>query len=176
MAYEKQKFESGGVLYASQLNAMDDQIAINANKEVPTKTSQLTNDSGFLTQHQSLSGYAKTANHYTKTESDGKYQPKGDYLTSFTESDPTVPSWAKATSKPSYTKSEVGLGNVDNVKQYSTSNPPPYPVTSVNSRTGAVSLTASDVGALASAYHTSKTLTVTYEDGTTETVNLVVQK
>lgn len=26
---------------------------------VPTKTSQLTNDSGFLTSHQSLSGYAK---------------------------------------------------------------------------------------------------------------------
>ena len=28
---------------------------------VPTKTSQLTNDSGFLTQHQDLSGYAKKA-------------------------------------------------------------------------------------------------------------------
>lgn len=68
---------------------------------VPTKTSQLQNDSnfltsvpseyvteaelnakGYLTQHQSLSGYAKTADHYTKTESDGKYQPKGNYLTS----------------------------------------------------------------------------------------------
>ena len=49
---------------------------------IPTKTSQLNNDSGFLTQHQSLSGYAKTADHYTKTESDNKYQPKGDYLTS----------------------------------------------------------------------------------------------
>lgn len=49
---------------------------------IPSKTSQLTNDSGFLTQHQSLNGYAKTADHYTKTESDGKYQPKGSYLTS----------------------------------------------------------------------------------------------
>jgi hypothetical protein len=56
------------------------------------------------------------------------------------ETDPTVPSWAKATTKPSYTKSEVGLGNVDNVKQYSTSNPPPYPVTSVNGKTGAVTV------------------------------------
>ena len=44
-------------------------------------------------------------------------------------------------------KSDVGLGNVDNVKQYSTSNPPPYPVKSVNSKTGAVTLTASDIGA-----------------------------
>lgn len=34
----------------------------------------------------------------------------------------------------------VGLGNVDNVKQYSVSNPPPYPVTSVNGQTGAVTI------------------------------------
>lgn len=83
--------------------------------EVPTKTSDLTNDSG--------------------------------YITDYTETDPTVPSWAKSSTKPSYTKSEVGLGNVDNVKQYSTSNPPPYPVTKVNNKTGAVALSASDVGA-----------------------------
>jgi hypothetical protein len=177
--------------------------------KIPTKTSELTNDSGFLTQHQSLSGYAKTADHYTKTESDSKYQTKGNYLTSvpseyvteteltakgyltqhqslegyaktadlgalatkdtvaktdlatavqtslgkadtalqsYTETDPTVPSWAKASSKPTYTKSEVGLGNVDNVKQYSASNPPPYPVTSVNGKTGAVDLTTDDMG------------------------------
>ena len=30
------------------------------------------------------------------------------------ETDPTVPGWAKQVSKPSYDKSEVGLGNVDN--------------------------------------------------------------
>lgn len=35
-------------------------------------------------------------------------------------------------------KSDVGLGNVDNVQQYSASNPPPYPVTSVNGMTGDV--------------------------------------
>ena len=40
----------------------------------------------------------------------------------------------------SVTKSDVGLGNVDNVKQYSASNPPPYPVTSVNGKTGAVTI------------------------------------
>ena len=37
-------------------------------------------------------------------------------------------------------KSDVGLGNVDNVKQYSASNPPPYPVTSVNGHTGAITV------------------------------------
>ena len=61
-------------------------------------------------------------------------------LQSYTETDPTVPAWAKAKTKPSYSKSEVGLANVDNVKQYSASNPPPYPVTSVNGKTGAVTV------------------------------------
>ena len=37
-------------------------------------------------------------------------------------------------------KSDIGLGNVDNVKQYSATNPPPYPVTSVNGHTGAVTV------------------------------------
>jgi hypothetical protein len=37
-------------------------------------------------------------------------------------------------------KSNVGLDNVDNVKQYSADNPPPYPVTSVNGNTGDITL------------------------------------
>lgn len=58
---------------------------------------------------------------------------------------------AASTSNPhAVTKAQVGLGNVENVKQYSATNPPPYPVTSVNSKTGAVTLKASDVGADAS--------------------------
>lgn len=40
-------------------------------------------------------------------------------------------------------KGDVGLSNVDNAKQYSANNPPPYPVTSVNGQTGAVEI---DVG------------------------------
>ena len=43
-------------------------------------------------------------------------------------------------------KNDVGLSNVDNVRQYSASNPPPYPVTSVAGRTGDVVLTNEDVG------------------------------
>jgi hypothetical protein len=70
------------------------------------------------------------------------------YLTGYSETDPTVPSWAKQNTKPSYSKSEVGLPNVDNVKQYSVSNPPPYPVTSVNGQAGDVILGAGDVGAM----------------------------
>ena len=157
--------------------------------KIPTKTSQLTNDSGFLTQHQDISGkldktgdgsnvtaaftaattraniatgeklsvlFGKIAKWFadlgalafksTVAKSDlardvqtslGKADSA---LQSYEESDPTVPEWAKAKNKPSYTKSEVGLANVDNVKQYSKSNPPPYPVTSVNGKTGAVTV------------------------------------
>lgn len=70
-------------LTASDVGALPDTTAI------PSKTSDLTNDSGFLT------GY--------------------------TETDPTVPSWAKESTKPSYTASEVGAaasshthGNITN--------------------------------------------------------------
>ncbi len=161
---------------------------------IPTKTSQLTNDSGYLTQHQDISGkldktgdgsdvtakftaastraniatgeklsvlFGKIAKWFadlgslafksTVAKSDlasdvqtslGKADSA---LQSYTETDPTVPAWAKAESKPSYSKSEVGLGNVDNVKQYSASNPPPYPVTSVNGETGAVTVSSPSV-------------------------------
>lgn len=157
--------------------------------KIPTKTSQLDNDSGYLTQHQDVSGkldktgdgsnvtaaftaattraniatgeklsvlFGKIAKWFadlgalafksTVAKSDlasdvqtslGKADSA---LQSYKETDPTVPEWAKAKTKPSYTKSEVGLGNVDNVKQYSKSNPPPYPVTSVNGKTGAVTV------------------------------------
>lgn len=56
-----------------------------------------------------------------------------------------IPDWAKANTKPTYTKSEVGLGNVDNVKQYSANNPPPYPVKSVNGKTGDVKVSVPEV-------------------------------
>ena len=46
------------------------------------------------------------------------------------------------------TPTDIGLGNVDNIKQYSEINPPPYPVVSVNGKTGNVNLVASDVGAV----------------------------
>lgn len=40
-------------------------------------------------------------------------------------------------------KNDIGLSNVDNIKQYSTDNPPPYPVTSVNGKTGDVVISES---------------------------------
>lgn len=53
-------------------------------------------------------------NYYTKTDADGKF------LTGYTETDPTVPSWAKAASKPSYTATEVGAMATSERSNYST--------------------------------------------------------
>ena len=49
-----------------------------------------------------LSQIFNANNYYTKTEADGKF------ITGYTETDPTVPAWAKAANKPAYTASEVG--------------------------------------------------------------------
>lgn len=99
---------------AVQLNATD-VGALPGTTIIPTKTSQLDNDSGFITI--------------------------GDVP------DAPVTSVNGKTGAVALTKNDIGLGNVDNVKQYSASNPPPYPVTSVNGKTGAVNLTASNIGA-----------------------------
>ena len=52
----------------------------------------------------------------------------------------TSGSYNDLSNKPSITKAAIRLGNVANVLQYSASNVPPYPVTSVNGKTGAVTI------------------------------------
>lgn len=63
--------------------------------EIPTRVSQLENDSGYLN--------SLPENLVTEQELEDK-----GYLTEFTETDPTVPSWAKQPTKPTYTLSELG--------------------------------------------------------------------
>ena len=71
----------------------------------------------------------------------------------------------------SVTKSDVGLGNVDNVKQYSASNPPPYPVTSVNGQTGDVTVQS---GSEAASYSVTLTTSGWAQSGSryAQTVNV----
>ena len=58
----------------------------------------------------------------------------GTVLTSYTETDPTVPAWAKAASKPSYTASEVGAlptgTTLDNISDGTTRKLSNYSLTS----------------------------------------------
>lgn len=123
------------------------------NITVPTKTSDITNDSGYLTSVPVTSVNSKTgdvvltandvgalpANTVIPTVNNAtlKIRRNGVDIGSFTANsandvniDINVPT----------DKSDIGLGNVDNVKQYSASNPPPYPVTSVNGETGAITI------------------------------------
>jgi hypothetical protein len=88
------------------------------------------------------------------------------------ETDPTVPDWAKAQEKPTYTTEEIPLTSDSNSPmlvnklqeivtalngKYSANNPPPYPVRSVNGYGGDVKLTPGIIGAQpAGAYATEE--------------------
>ena len=63
--------------------AVTDEIK-KVNSLIPTKVSQLTNDKNYLTQHQSLADYAKTADVYKKTEIDTKVTNINSSITSET--------------------------------------------------------------------------------------------
>lgn len=90
----------------------------NVQLAIPTKTSELENDSGFITE-------GGTIDAYTKSQTDTLLSEKQDTiddlnsirsgaalgttaLQNYTETDPTVPQWAKASTKPTYTAQEVG--------------------------------------------------------------------
>lgn len=109
------------VLSSSDVHALPDSTSI------PSKTSDLTNDSGFLTAETdpTVPAWAKASSKPTYTASEvgalpddtviptvptnvSAFNNDAGYLTSYTETDPTVPSWAKESSKPTYTASEVG--------------------------------------------------------------------
>lgn len=64
-------------------------------EDIPTKVSQLENDEHYLTTIPD--------NLVTEEELNSK-----GFLTSYTETDPTVPEWAKQPNKPTYTLEELG--------------------------------------------------------------------
>lgn len=61
-------------LSSTSTNAIQNRVVqqefTSVRSSIPTKVSQLTNDSGYLTQHQSLDGYVKSVNN-TKPDSNG---------------------------------------------------------------------------------------------------------
>jgi len=117
------------------LNASD-VGALPSTTTIPSKTSQLTNDSGFLTSVPVTSVNSKTGSVVLNASDVGAIS---------TEVDPTVPAWAKQPNKPVYTASEVGAlpsttvipsktSQLTNDSGFLTS----APVSSVNGQTGAV--------------------------------------
>lgn len=108
------------VLDAQDVGALPDSTVI------PSKVSDLQNDSGYITGYTetdpTVPAWAKasTKPSYTAQEvgalpsstviptKTSDLQNDSGYITGYTETDPTVPSWAKQASKPTYTASEVG--------------------------------------------------------------------
>lgn len=78
--YIKLPVESNGTVYS------------NVQLQLPTTNGKLALVSQIPTVPTNISAFTNDAG----------------YLTSYTETDPTVPSWAKASTKPTYTASEVG--------------------------------------------------------------------
>lgn len=76
--------------------------------------------STFSGNYSDLSGKPTKLSDFTDDLGTSPTHTHSQYLTSFTETDPTVPAWAKAENKPTYNASEVGLGNVGNFKAVST--------------------------------------------------------
>jgi len=128
------------VLTASDVGALSDQTTI------PTKTSELTNDSGFITSAPVTSVNSKTGAVELSAADVGAYtKPSGG----IPKTDLT------AAVQASLDKADTALQSA--------------PVTSVNTKTGAVTLNASDVGALPSTY----TAPVQSVDGKTGAVQIM---
>lgn len=101
---------------------------------IPSKTSELQNDSGFLTQHQDISGKQD------KATLEADVAAKG-----FTKNTGTYSKPAAGIPKTDLSDAvQASLGKADTALQSA-------PVTSVNGKTGEVSLGAADVGAISSA-------------------------
>ena len=122
---------------------------------VPTKVSELTNDSGYITAAQApVQSVNNKTGAVSLTASDVGALPADTVIPTVNNATLTIK--RNSIDVGSFTanaandvnidinvptnKSDIGLGNVDNVKQYSASNPPPYPVKSVNGHTGAVTV------------------------------------
>lgn len=101
---------------------------------IPSKTSELQNDSGFLTQHQDISGKQDKATLEKDVAAKG-----------FTKNTGTYSKPAGGIPKTDLSAAvQESLGKADTALQSA-------PVTSVNGKTGEVSLGAADVGAISSA-------------------------
>ena len=79
---------------------------VNSNSLLGSGNVALTaSDVGAVPTSRTINGKALSSNVTLKTSD---ITNDSGYITGYTETDPTVPSWAKASSKPSYTASEVG--------------------------------------------------------------------
>lgn len=86
------KADSKPTYTASEVGALPDDTVI---PTVPSAVSAFTNDVGYITSSAVPTKVSQLQN-------------DSGFISSYTETDPTVPAWAKEETKPSYTAAEVG--------------------------------------------------------------------
>lgn len=106
--------KSAAAFGLAEKSDIPDTSGLASKSEIPAKTSQLVNDSGFATRTDideavagkvdKVEGKGLSTNDYTDEEK----AKVASALQSYTETDPTVPEWAKRPTKPEYTAEEVG--------------------------------------------------------------------
>ena len=106
--------KSAAAFGLAEKSDIPDTSGLASKSEIPAKTSQLVNDSGFATRSDideavsgkvdKVAGKGLSTNDYTDEEK----AKVASALQNYTETDPTVPSWAKQSTKPKYTAAEVG--------------------------------------------------------------------
>lgn len=126
-ATDKTKLDNlASVASSGSYNDLDDK------PNIPTKVSELTNDKNYLVAETdpTVPAHVKAITEANITSWNSKSDFSGDYvdlsnkptiptkvseltndkgyITGYTETDPTVPAWAKAATKPAYTAAEVG--------------------------------------------------------------------
>lgn len=108
-----------------------DAIESNAQVNVQSDWNAIEGDSFIQNKPTNLSQFNEDSEHRLVTDAEkDTWNNKQDLISDLAEirtnsalgstalqeeTDPTVPSWAKQETKPTYTKEEIGLGNVDNV-------------------------------------------------------------
>lgn len=111
----------------------------NSVQELKALTAQISNHEKDAVKH--ITAEERTAwngkSVVTKSETNGSVNVDGKPMVVYTHPSGTNPH--------NTTKEDVGLSNVANERQYSAQNPPPYPVVSVNGKTGAVVLKISQI-------------------------------
>ena len=120
--------QHGGSIDSIEVNGVEQPIVDKTvNIAVPVNTSDLINDSGFITSEvdPTVPSWAKQPNKPDYTASEVGALPDDTFIPSNTsdlvndsgfitsETDPTVPEWAKQPNKPTYTASEVGALSSD---------------------------------------------------------------
>ena len=78
--------------------------------DVPTKVSDLSNDAGYLTQHQDISGKADKSEVYTKQETDAK----------FTEFTPDLSGYYTKDETDSFLASKADINSIPDVSGFAT--------------------------------------------------------